>query len=463
MRFVPANRLLLWTGLVFLPATTIAAMVPQAWIVCYAVLALFILVAIADILFSRDMFDGIRVALPEIVRMAKGRDTRITVVVSIDHSKIRHLRLGILFPRHIASDCRDLHVELPAGNKRLSLPWPLKALKRGRYRLDTCCLETASCLGFWAVRHTVDIHCEIRAYPDLLVERQTLAAFFMKNNCGIHAQHQVGKGRDFERLREYMPGDSFEDIHWKATAKRGAPISKIYQIEKTQNIYVVIDASRLGARDAETFNKGLGTPEPNGLSRQLNTTDLQDTILEKYITAALAVGMAAERQGDNFGIAAFSDHVSGFLKAKTGHAHYQSCRDVLYLLENHKVTPDFTELCTTLASKIRKRSLLIFLTCLDDPTLAENFLQNMKMLCKRHLVMVNMLKPALANPLFAGQVQGMADDLYRHLAGHFLWESLARTNRSLHRMGVDFALLDNDKMCLQLITQYLNIKKRQVL
>ena len=463
MRIVPSNRLLFWTGLLFLPGTTIAVMVPQAWISCYAILAAFILVTIADIFISRDIFNGVRVELPEIVRMTKGREARITIQICDDNSKIKHLRLGFLFPRYIASGCHDAYVELPTGEDTLSLPWACRALKRGRYLLENCYLEAASPLGLWARRHTAGVNCEIRAYPDLLVERKTLAAFLMKNNSGIHAQHQIGKGRDFEHLRKYIPGDSFKDIHWKATAKRRQPISKIYQIEKTQNIYVIIDASRLGARNAATFNKGLGNQDQQGLSRESERKDFQDTILEKYITAALAVGMAAERQGDNFGIAAFSDHVLKFLRARTGGIHYQSCRDVLYLLESEKVTPDFTELCTTLGSKIRKRSLLIFLTSLDDPALAENFLQNIDILRKRHLVMVNMLKPALANPLFSYQTKGLVNDLYCHLAGHFLWESLGQTAKGLHRMGVDFTLLDNDKMCLQLITQYLNIKKRQVL
>ena len=62
---------------------------------------------------------------------------------------------------------------------------------------------------------------------------------------GVHAQRQVGQGREFEKLREYAPGDSYIDIHWKATAKRGRPVTKLYQVERTQEVYVIIDASRL--------------------------------------------------------------------------------------------------------------------------------------------------------------------------------------------------------------------------
>jgi uncharacterized protein (DUF58 family) len=64
----------------------------------------------------------------------------------------------------------------------------------------------------------------------------------------MHTQRQVGKGRDFEQLREYLPGDGYEDIHWKATAKYGHPVTKVFQIERTQELYVVLDASRLSGR-----------------------------------------------------------------------------------------------------------------------------------------------------------------------------------------------------------------------
>ena len=46
---------------------------------------------------------------------------------------------------------------------------------------------------------------------------------------GVRVHRQIGKGREFERLRDYLPGDSYEDIHWKATARRRTPAVKLYQ------------------------------------------------------------------------------------------------------------------------------------------------------------------------------------------------------------------------------------------
>src|SRR5262249_50643241 len=122
-------------------------------------------------------------------------------------------------------------------------------VERGCYSLKQVFLEAPSPIGFWGWRKALPVSAEIRVYPNLLNERRNLAALFLRRGAlGAHAQRQVGKGREFEKLREYLPGGSFEDIHWKATAKRGHPITKIFQVERTQEIYVVVDSSRLSAR-----------------------------------------------------------------------------------------------------------------------------------------------------------------------------------------------------------------------
>ena len=109
--------------------------------------------------------------------------------------------------------------------------------------------------------------------------------FLPRGSLGIHAQRQLGKGREFEKLREYMPGDSYEDIHWKTTAKRARPVTKVFQLERTQEIYVIIDASRLSARTEEVMSSN---------QQNEDSTKASKTILEKYITAAMILWLAAE-------------------------------------------------------------------------------------------------------------------------------------------------------------------------
>src|SRR5207249_4933492 len=100
--------------------------------------------------------------------------------------------------------------------------------------------------------------------------------------------------------------------------------------------------------------------------------------------------LASEQQGHLFGLLTFSDKVQKFVRAKNGKAHYAACRDALYALQPQIVTPDFDELCSFIRLRLRRRALLVFLTALDDPVLAESFVRNMDLIRRQHLILVNM-------------------------------------------------------------------------
>ena len=345
---------------------------------------------------------------------------------------------------------------MPEDRPDSFVSWPIKGMKQGRYHLDACYLETETFWGFWTIRTAVGIYMEIRVYPNLFDERKYLTGLFLNRGLGIHTQRQIGKGRDFEQLREYLPGDSFEDIHWKTTAKRGEPITKIYQIERTQQIYVIIDASRLSARSAVVNFR----PATSDAQTQ---TENSPTMLQRFVTAALIMALAAERQGDLFGLLVFDDKVRSFLKAKAGKAHYNLCRDALYTLQPQSVSPDFAELFTFIGTKIRRRALLVFLTHLDDPILADSFSQYMDLVSRRHVTLVNMFDPVLAKPLFSSASVSSVNEIYRALGGHLLWRRLRETQKFLQRHGVGFKMLHNETLCTDVVSQYLTLKRRQIL
>jgi uncharacterized protein (DUF58 family) len=276
------------------------------------------------------------------------------------------------------------------------------------------------------------VYPNLRRDDDLKALRQGVS--------GAHAVRQVGRGREFEKLREYMPGDGLDEIHWKATARRGRPITKVFQVERTQEVYVIIDRSRLSGR-------------PVG----------EETVLERSISAGLIVGSAAEKRGDLFGLAAFSDQVDAFVRARNGKAHYAACRDAIYELHPKGVSPDFDEIATFLRLRLRRRALLLFLTSLDDPVLAENFARATKLLARRHLVLAGMLRPASAKRLFENDDVESAEDVYRDLAGHISWKRLKELEVSLARGGVRLSVIDPKSFSSGLIGIYDSVKQRQLL
>ena len=439
-----------------MPATLLLVPVASAMVPTGALAFAFTVAAAADAYRSRRRLQGIRIVLPEVVRISQGREGHFDLQIENRKMTVGSLRLGLALPDEIDAPTAEMTVALPQDQPFSSVTWSLKGLRQGRYHLDTCYLETATFWGFWTVRTAAGIDVEIRVYPNLFVERKNLSGLFLNRGLGVHAQRQIGKGRDFEQLREYLPGDSFEDVHWKTTAKRGEPITKIYQIERTQQIYVIIDASRLSARSAEV------SLQPETGDAQIRA-DNPTTMLQRFITAALIMALAAERQGDLFGLLIFDDKVRSYLKASSGKGHYNGCRDALYTLQPRSVSPDFTELFTFIGTKIRRRALLVFLTHLDDPILADGFTQYMDLISRRHMVLVNMFKPTAAKPLFASESVSSVNEIYGALGGHMLWRRLRETQKVLQRHGVGFNLLNNETLCTDLVSQYLTLKKRQIL
>ncbi len=462
---VPNNRLLFWTGLILLPFSALVSAVPWAAFISLGFIAGFVVISIADALAGSGRGRDISVSLPEVIRLSKDREANIEICIRNINIPVRKMRIGLALPSEIYSPVREITTRLETGAPDSLVSWPCKGIKHGFFTIDKCYLEIDSPLGLWASRRAVEANAEIRVYPNLISGRDKLSAFVMNKKSGVHSQRQIGKGRDFERLREYVPSDNYEDIYWKATAKHRFPVSKIYQIERSQDIYIIIDFSRLSARIAE--NSKISHDGKKGESEQQHEDFSEESILDRYIMAALITGISAEKHGDLFGIITFANKVQGIIKAKNGKAHYNSCRDMLYTLQPRNVTPDFSELFAFIGTRLRKRALLIFLTNLDDPVLAGEFIRNIHIISRRHLVIVSMMKPKGANPLFSSSPDVKSvksvDDIYKNFGGHFLWKSLNETEKLLKQYRIGFSLLDNEKMFTQLISQYLNIKQRQIL
>jgi uncharacterized protein (DUF58 family) len=453
---VPRTRLILLAGAVWLPSGFMAAWRPELTGQVAALSVTLLLAILLDVLASRRRLEDLNVEVPDIVRVTVGHGARIQMLIRKPQSLAANLRLGLALPRAVASEQKDLHVRLDVGRDRIALHWPCRALRRGRFGLTRCHLETGSRMGLWDVRCTVALNSEIRAYPNLVTGQQHLRGLFQRRQWGLRTQRRVGKGREFEQLREYMPGDSFEDIDWKATARRRHPITKVYQLEQAQEIYVLLDASRLSTRNAAFVMERRGQSRPE-------ETLAETTIFERYIMAALVMAVVADRLSDRYGLLVFGDKPEGFIKAGRGRAHYNACRDALYNRMPRAVSPDFEELFTFVGTHLRKRALLVLLTSLDDPMLSESFIHAMQAASRQHILMVNMFRPPGAYPLFTSPEIRQVQGIHQHLVGHMLWSSINETRRLLKQRGAALHLLDKDQLCSQLVSQYMEVKQRQLL
>lgn len=441
---VPSQRLLVWVALVALPGAFLAAtpgLVPVTLLLDVALIA----VALVDALSARRRLIGLGVELPAAVRLTRGRAGEIPVDLVHDPQRERRdfeLTIALAWPAEILPDRDRVTGLVPVSEPRSRLQLGCTPERRGRYQLSECRVERKSPLGLWSARKRISIASELRVYPDLLAERKSAPALFLhRGGLGLHAQRQVGKGREFERLREYQPGDSYDELHWKATGKRGRPVTKLYQVERTQEVYAVLDISRLSARPS-------GEPAKPALERTLN--------------AALLLALAAERQGDLFGTVVFADRVRHFVPARGGKAHFQTCREALYALEPQPAAPDFDELATFLRLRLRRRALLVVLTALDDPILAEGFLAAINLLSRQHLILVCTLRDPEVAPIFQENARDL-EEVYARLAGHLRWESERALQAALGKQGVVFAPLRAEALAGAVVSRYAEVKRRQLL
>jgi uncharacterized protein (DUF58 family) len=444
MLFLPAHRLLrLIAGVLVLAA--LAGLLPELAPVWVLALGGVFLLALGDLALSLSAARPPVVSVPAVTRFAKDRAGVVRVTFANPAGRAGRVRFVLGLPAEFDPAAVELLVELPAGAAHARVDWTCTPRRRGRYAGLVAACETGSRFGLWQLRARQALAGELRVYPNLFAERRPLAALFLDRGLlGTKLQRTIGRGREFEKLRDYLPGDGFDEIHWKATAKRGRPVTKVFQAERTQEIHVIIDASRLSARPVEHGG-------------------IMQTVLERYLTAASVLLLAARRQGDRFGVVAYDDRVRVALAAGNGAPHYAACREALHALQPGPGTPDLAEIVRHLRARLRRRALLFFLTDLGDPVLAEDFARHAPLLARQHLVLVTQLRAPGVAPLFAGAEVGDADEIYARLAGHARWAEARALAQTLKPLGITATLVENEALAAELVTQYLRVKRRQAL
>lgn len=467
MRPVP-NKLMLWlAALVLVPSST-AIVYSDGVGRGLGLLALFcfLLFSILDLIFSQSKLRRLEAELPTLLRGTKGRDLAIPIVFSNLGKTVSPLRYGMSVSSEfrVSGPLIGNIPEVKEGTKK-TVEYTIVPLKRGQFYLQSLHVETPSNWNLWLTRKRFDLESEVRVYPDLTLERKRLASLFLlRGNQGTHVVRQVGKGRDFEQLREYQPGDDYIDIDWKATARRQMPVTRTYQIERTQEVFVVVDHSRLSAREIRVPVADAQQDDWLYQDSSAGGEHLVTTQLEKFLHCSLVLASVAEKQGDLFGFISFADKVDRFIRARNGKEHYNIVRDALYTLEPSSVAPDFEQLMIALRQRLTRRALLVMLVDLSDPLTAEHFFEALPLINRQHLVLVNMVRPEKAYPLFSTKTEPESvSGIYENLGGHFQWQALRETGNRLQHLGVELGIPEHEELCTETVTQYLNIKKRQLI
>lgn len=443
----PSQRLILFS-LLPLPAALMVGAAEVMLLLCLGLYLLLALAATIDILLSHHRLE-LGFSTCRQIRQSKGQRGNFDMLLTFkgEDAVPPWIRIGLPLPRPLECENAEQKVALLQSHRNYHLSWDFLSPERGLYHIEKMYWQVPSRLGLWLLQGSTHVDLPIHIYPDLRPDMKTLANLFMnRGTTGMKRQRVTGHGRDYDSIREYMPGDSILDIHWKASAKRNQLMAKTYQIERTQEIYVIIDHSRLSARKISTI-----------------TDDNEENVLERFIATANVLGLAAIREGDLFGIATFSRTTTNFIRASTGPAHLKSIQNSLFNLKAESVFPDFDELFHFIRMNLRRRSLIILLTDISDPAVFESLSQRVQLINQKHILLVNMILMQGVQPIFNRSKEDTPHDLYEHLAGHLIWKDLQNYKKLLMQKRTSLHLLSSEHIALDIVNQYLTIKQRQLL
>jgi uncharacterized protein (DUF58 family) len=249
------------------------------------------------------------------------------------------------------------------------------------------------------------------------------------------SQRKRGAGRSFESLREHRPGDEIRDVCWTASARRGKLVTKLYEVERSQPIWIVIDAGRLmRARVADVTKLDLG------------------------VNAALTLSQVALGSGDRVGLLVYGRRIRHALPASRGSAHLRRIIDELAIAGTEESEADHLQAAGRLLTDQKRRSLIVWITDVPDTAMTPEVVTAASGLMSRHLVLFVVIgQPDLQR--VAMRTPETAGDMYETAAAQ---EVVHRREVLLARLRAQgaLALEASSKLSPALVNAYLDVKQR---
>lgn len=226
-------------------------------------------------------------------------------------------------------------------DRSIEYAYSIRPLRRGRSSLQAVHLRFPTRLGLWNRHHVRELPAEIRIYPNIraVYRYQLLARQNRLAELGVRNTRMPGQGSQFERLRDYRYGDEIRNIDWKATARNQRLISREFNVERNQNIVLMVDCGRFMRNEVD------------GIS-----------YLDYALNAALMLSDVALGQGDNVSLLAFSDRVERFVRPVHGRPGMQQILQSTFDLQLSDRVSDFPAAFEYLTRMQRKRALVILIT-----------------------------------------------------------------------------------------------------
>ncbi|KAB2878311.1 DUF58 domain-containing protein [bacterium] len=292
--------------------------------------------------------------------------------------------------------------------------------------------------GLIQKRYIFSLLMPVKVYPNFkAIKKFELTALRGKwMQSGTRPVRQFGQGTEYESLREYSPDDEYRNINWNASARMAKLITTQYQVERSQNVMILIDAGRL----------------MGGVSMGLSK-------LDHAINAALVLSDIAIKKNDNVGILVFSKTVQSFLAPKKTRTQLSFIAERLYNVKSELVESDYASAFEYLRQKHKRRSLIVMFTEFLDRYSSQILIHNVSVMYPKHLPLCVLMKDHSLN-MIVNQAIESKDDVYQKAAAAELLEEREQAIAFVRSHGAIVLDVLPENLSSEVINKYIEIKNK---
>jgi uncharacterized protein (DUF58 family) len=182
---------------------------------------------------------------------------------------------------------------------------------------------------------------------------------------GLRGRRALGAGSELYQLRAYTPGDPLARIDWKATARSGELVTREFSEDQHLDILIALDAGRFSRVSA-------GRLDRFGL----------------YANIAARFAEVATPNDDRVGLVVFAERPLAVCAPQRGLRAVMRLHNTLARLSAEACESDPLSAALRIRALLKHRSLVIWLTDLDDAAAAEPLARAVRLLAPPHLVVV---------------------------------------------------------------------------
>jgi uncharacterized protein (DUF58 family) len=411
-------------------AASVWSPVVGAWVVVAVLLAI---AAVLDaLLVHRTPSVHVQRMVPHALAVNEWHD--VTVRVSNPSSRTLSVEVIDAPPVSFRTEGLPRTVRIAPG-KWVEFPWRLRPTARGEFELAWMEFRVVGPLQLVRQRRRVATPAAVRVYPNFkAVSRFALLALDNRvAEIGIHTRRRRGQGLEFMQLREYREGDPLRQIDWKAVSRRNQLISREYREEQNQQVVFLLDCGR-----------------------RMRTRDGDLSYFDHVLNSVLLVAYVALRQGDAVGAYTFSGEDRP-LPPRKGRGAMNTLLNGLFDIQPTTAPSDFSEAATRIATRVKRRALIILVSNLRDED-ARELPAALAPLRRKHLVLLASLREPSIEAAREGSVADLPDAL-RVAAAHEYMEARQRAHNLVRGRGVQTLDVLPSNLPVALVNRYLDIKR----